>query len=147
MRAEAEMVCQLPQTGHRRGLPPGDGDLQQDICDISMWLAHKHQVPLVHLWVDKHHFQSEYQVACVAVMLWGKHLDQMTRAAQAAFLALDYEIHDTGADVFALQCCDGAHSNHEVLRAYTRIETVFRRKRVMSIDVRRQARFSDQHPV
>ena len=55
-------------------------------------------------------------------MAWEKHLNHLTTAVRDAFLALDYEIHDTGADVYALQCCEGNHSRHEALRAFSRIE-------------------------
>ncbi len=69
-----------------------------------MWLLEKYRLPFVHLGIKKHHFQRDYQIACVAVMVWEKHLDQLTAAARDAFIALDYEIHDNGADVYALRC-------------------------------------------
>ena len=125
MLYESEPGYQVNQS-RCRGFDPGDGQLDQDICDVSMWLVEKYRVPFVHLWIDKHHFQGEYQIASVTAMIWGKHLDHLTAAARKAFLALDYEIHDTGADVYALQCCDGTHSRHDALRAYARIETAVR---------------------
>ncbi|WP_165937665.1 hypothetical protein [Antarcticimicrobium sediminis] len=121
MLCDPEQGFQVTQT-RCRGFDPGDGRLEQDICDISMWLVEKYRVPFVHLWIDKHHFQHDYQIACVAVMVWEKHLDHLTAAARHAFLALDYEIRDTGADVYALQCCEGNHSRHDALRAFSRIE-------------------------
>jgi hypothetical protein len=127
MLCNTKQALQVAQTPCR-GFGPGDGRLDQDICDISMWLVEKHQVPFVHLWIDRHHFQREYQIACVTVMAWEKHLDHLTAAARHAFKALDYEIHDSGADVYALECCEGNHSWHDILRAYSRIEAVVRLK-------------------
>tara|TARA_R100000365_G_C2745066_1_gene73823 strand:+ start:1931 stop:2407 length:477 start_codon:yes stop_codon:yes gene_type:complete len=125
------MLCD-PEQGFQvtrsrcRGFDPGDGRLEQDICDIWMWLVEKYQVPFLHLWIEKHQFQHDYQIACVAVMALEKHLDHLTTAVRHAFLALDYEIRDTGADVYALQCCEGNHSRHEALRAFSRIEAGIR---------------------
>ncbi|WP_026757728.1 hypothetical protein [Sediminimonas qiaohouensis] len=47
---------------------------------------------------------------------------RLTRAAHEAFLALGYEIENTGADTYGHQFCDGHHSRHEALQACARIE-------------------------
>lgn len=118
--------CQL-QHARRRGSDPDEGDsLQQDICDISMWLLHKFRVPFVHLWVDRHPYQQGREVACIAVMQWQHHLDHLAAAAKEAFLALGYQLLDLGDALIPCTCCDGGHSRHEALRAYTRIEAAVR---------------------
>jgi hypothetical protein len=113
--------CQLQQA-RRRGSAPDEGSVDQDICDISMWLVQKFRVPFVHLWVDRHPFQQDREIACLSVMQWQHHLDQLAAAAKEAFLALGYQILDTGSALIPCACCDERHSHHEALIAYARIE-------------------------
>jgi hypothetical protein len=125
MLYELETGFQLNQT-HRRGLDPGDCNLDQDICDISLWLAEKFHYHEVELWIDRHHFQREYEVASFTVMVWQDHQDQISVAALEAFVALGYQIIDTGAVVYSHQCSEGTNSRHAALRAYARIEEALR---------------------
>ena len=117
--------CQL-QYARRRGSAPDSYSFHQDICDVSMWLVQKFRVPFVHLWVDRHPFQQDREIACLCVMQWQHHLNLMTAAAREAFLALGYQILDLGGALIPCVCCDGRHSHHEALIAYTRIEAAVR---------------------
>ncbi|AFO90421.1 hypothetical protein D1822_03430 [Phaeobacter inhibens] len=113
--------CQL-QYARRRGSAADGSPLHQDICDISMWLVQRFRVPFVHLWVDRHPFQQGREIACLSVMQWQQHLDLLAAAAREAFLALGYQIQDLGGALIPCACCDGGHSAHAALVAYTRIE-------------------------
>lgn len=88
-----------------------------------MWLVQKFRVPFLHLWVDRHPIQKGREIACVAVMQWQHHVDQLAEAAREAFVAIGYQILDTGEVLIPCPCCDGGHSQHEVLVAYARIDT------------------------
>ena len=125
MRTDTFSGCQL-QPAHRRGSTPGGLTFQQDICDVSLWLVQKFRVPFVHLWVDRHPFQQGREIACISVMQWQHHLDLLAAAARKAFLALGYQILDLGGALMPCACCDGGHSHHEALIAYTRIEAAMR---------------------
>jgi hypothetical protein len=87
--------CQLQHAG-RRGSAAGGLTLHRDIFEVSIWLVQKFRVPFVHLWVDRHPFQQGREIACLSVMQWQHHLDQMTASAREAFFALGYQILDLG---------------------------------------------------
>lgn len=126
MPTDTTSGCQFKHA-RRRGSDPDEGySLQQDICDISMWLLQKFRVPFVHLWVDRHPFQRGREIACISVMQWQHHLDLLAAAAREAFLALGYQILDLAGALIPCACCDGGHSHHEALIAYTRIEAAVR---------------------
>jgi hypothetical protein len=126
MPTDTTSGCQFKHA-RRRGSDPDEGySLQQDICDISMWLLQKFRVPFVHLWVDRHPFQQGREIACLSVMQWQQHLDLLAAAAREAFLALGYQIQDLGGALIPCACCDGGHSAHAALVAYTRIEAALR---------------------
>lgn len=91
-----------------------------------MWLLQKFRVPFVHLWVNRHPFQRGREIACISVMQWQHHLDLLAAAAREAFLALGYQILDLAGALIPCACCDGGHSHHEALIAYTRIEAAVR---------------------
>jgi hypothetical protein len=117
--------CQL-QHARRRGSDPDGLTLHQDICDVTLRLLQRFRVPFVHLWVDRHPYQKDREIACISVMQWQHHFDLMTEAAREAFLALGYQILDLGGALIPCACCDGGHSHHEALGAYTRIEAAVR---------------------
>ena len=123
MCAKTPPRCRLQVARERRlSVHPGRFGLEQDICDVSLWLATTFRQRRVHLWIDRHYTHEGRQIAHVRAMTWHKDPDRLTPHAQAAFLALGYEIHDTGADTYAHQHCDGRHSRHEALAACGRIE-------------------------
>ncbi|MHA6264870.1 hypothetical protein ACXYMO_16860 [Arenibacterium sp. CAU 1754] len=66
------------------------------------------------------------EIACFSVMQWQHHLDLFAEAAREAFVALGYQILDTGGTLISCPCCDGGHSQHEILIAYARIEAAVR---------------------
>lgn len=128
MPTDTTAGCQLQQV-RRRGSDLDEGyPFQQDICDISMWLVQKFRLPFVHLWVDRHPYQRRWEIACISVMQWQHHLDNLAAAAKEAFLALGYQILDLGDALIPCACCDGGHSHHEALLAYTRIEAALRER-------------------
>ncbi len=96
--------------------------MEQDICDVTLWLFEKHSLSRVHVWVDRHYTQIGQEIAGVTVITSPRHPARLTEAAHEAFLALGYTIEDTRADTYGHQFCDGHHSKHEVIQAYTRIE-------------------------
>ena len=100
--------------------------MEQDICDVTLWLIEKHSLSRVHVWVDRHYTQISRGIAGVTVMTSPRHPAQLTDAAHEAFLALGYTFEDTRADTYGHQLCDGHHSRHEVIQAYARIENALR---------------------
>ena len=124
MQVEPGSGCQLQKARRSRGLTPDECEMDQNICDISLWLMVKFQISFAPLWIDRHHFQQGRQLARVTVMLWRGYPDLLTPAAQETFVALGYRFVDTGEAVSRCQSCDGIHSSHDALRAYARIEAI-----------------------
>jgi len=123
MGGEAPPRCKLQFTRQRRlSVYPDEFGMEQDICDVTIWITTKFRVRFVHLWIDRHYTHQGRQIASVQAMTWNEGPDRLTPHAIDAFMALGYEIDDTGADTYAHQNCDGRHSQHEVLQAYDRIE-------------------------
>lgn len=123
MGAEAPPRCKLQFARRRRlSVYPDAFGMEQDICDVTMWLVTKFRVRSVHLWIDRHYTHQDRQIASVQAMTWNEEPDRLTPHATDAFQALGYEIKDTGADTYVHPNCDGRHSRHEVLQAYSRIE-------------------------
>lgn len=118
--------CQLQHAGHRGSVTDEGYPLHQDICYISMWLVQKFRVQFVHLWVDRHPFQQDREIACLSVMQWQHHLDLFAGTARKAFVALGYQVLDKGGALISCPCCDGGHLQHEILIAYARKEAAVR---------------------
>jgi hypothetical protein len=55
-------------------------------------------------------------------MQWQRHLVLLAEAARDTFVALRYQILDTGGNLIPSPCYDGGQSWHEVFVAYARIE-------------------------
>ena len=117
------MCCQLQQARLRRDFDPDGCELDRDICDITMWLLEKFREPFLHLWIDRHHFQRNHQIARLFVDASDERYEILTTLANDAFIALGYKIIDTGETTYPYHCCDGNHSMHEVIQAFGRIET------------------------
>jgi hypothetical protein len=123
MPSKAAPRCALQIARQRRlSAYPKEFGLEQDICDITLWLVQKFRVPSVLVWIDRHYVHRGREIAGITVMMSPPHPEPLTPAAREAFLALGYEIEHTGADTYGHQCCDGRHSRHEILQAYARIE-------------------------
>ncbi|MDO6732459.1 hypothetical protein Q4577_20725 [Marinovum sp. 2_MG-2023] len=119
--------CALQFARQRRlDVYPEEFGLEQDICDVTLWLVQKYRLPSALVWVDRHYVHSGRQIADITVMTSPRHPDPLTPAGRDAFLALGYEIDHPGADTYGHQCCDGRHSQHETLQAYARIEAALR---------------------
>ncbi|PKQ12259.1 MAG: hypothetical protein CVT70_10360 [Alphaproteobacteria bacterium HGW-Alphaproteobacteria-1] len=103
--------------------------MEQDICDVTLWLIEKHGLSRVHVWVDRHYTQIGREITGVTVITSPRHPARLTEAAHEAFLALGYTIEDTRADTYGHQLCDGHHSRQEAIRGYARIENAVLRWR------------------
>ncbi|WP_043769230.1 hypothetical protein, partial [Roseivivax isoporae] len=122
--------CALQAARQRRlSVYPDEFGLEQDICDVTLWLIEMHSLSRVHVWVDRHYTQIGREIAGVTVMTSPSHPARLTDAAHQAFLALGYTIEDTRADTYGHQFCNGYHSKHEAMQAYARIEGALRRWR------------------
>ena len=130
MPTETRARCVLQVARQRRlSVYPDEFGLEQDICDVTLWLIEMHGLSRVHVWVDRHYTQIGREIAGVTVMTSPIHPARLTEEAHEAFLALGYMIDDTGADTYGHQFCDGHHSKHEAIQAYARIENAVRRWR------------------
>src|SRR6056297_3690665 len=127
MPTETGADCALQAARQRRlSVHPDEFGIEQDICDVTLWLIEKHSLSRVHVWVDRHYIQIGREIAGVTVMTSPRHPTRLTDAAHEAFLALGYTIEDTRADIYGHQFCDGHHSRHDALRAYGRIEAAIK---------------------
>ncbi len=102
--------------------------MEQDICDVMLWLGSKFRQPSFLLWIDRHYFYHGPEIARVTVIAASGRSEPLIRTASEAFLALDYTIKNTGADTYGFPLCDGYHSKHEALLAYARIEAALHRQ-------------------
>ncbi len=127
MTGETGTRCALQVARERRlRAHPDEFGMEQDICDVTLWIQEKFRLSSVHVWVDRHHGHHGREISGVTVLMSPTHPDPMTPAAHEAFLALGYIIEDTGADIYGHPLCDGNHSKHEILQAYARIESALR---------------------
>lgn len=130
MRNERGTRCTLQIARERRlSAYPGEFGMEQDICDVTLWLKEKSQEHSLLLWIDRHYFYPGPEIANVKVMTVPKHPEPLTAMARDAFLALGYVIENTGADTYGYPLCDGHHSRHEAIQAFARIEAALRRWR------------------
>ena len=130
MPTETGARCALQVARQRRlSAYPDEFGLEQDICDVTLWLIELHSLSHVHVWVDRHHTQTGREIAGVIVITSPRHPARLSVAAHEAFLALGYKIEDTCAYTYGHQYCDGHHSRHEAIQAYARIEGALRRWR------------------
>lgn len=132
MRTETGSRCVLQAARARRlSVYPDEFGMEQDICDVTLWLIEKHSLSRVHVWVDRHYTQIGREIAGVTVIASPRHPARLSEAAHEAFLALGYTIEDTRADTYGHQFCDGHHSRHDALRAYGRIEAAIEALRAL----------------
>lgn len=124
----ARCVLQVYRT-RRLSVYPDTPDIEQDICDVTLWLAAKHRLVKVIVCVDRHYIQSGRQIAGVTVFTSSDPIVRLNDVAHEAFLALGYTIENTGADIYTYQHCDGRHTRHEAIHAYARIEAALQRWR------------------
>jgi hypothetical protein len=130
MPIDAGARCLLQIALDRRlRIDPTAFGLEQDICDVTLWLQEKFQLSSVHVWIDRHSGGHGRKISGVFVVATPWHPGPVSLSAHEAFLALGYEIADTGAEIFAHPLCDGKHSRHEAMQAYARIEGALRSSR------------------
>ncbi len=106
---------------------PYSAQLKQDICDVTAWFCVKYHVPSVRLWLYRHLRQRGREIAGVYALASHGAALHILPGAEAAFLAIGYELPNTGGEILAHPLCAPEHSRHEVLRAYARVETALRR--------------------
>lgn len=130
MPTEAGTRCALQMARKRRlSVYPERFGMENDICDVTLWIIEKYKPSRVHVWVDRHYTNVGRDIAGVTVITSPRHPAPLTEAAYDAFRALGYGINDTGADIYGHDFCHGHHSKHDALRAYGRIEDALRRWR------------------
>lgn len=105
---------------------PGTFGPEQDICDITLWLNQRFPLAEARVLVDRHYTQRGRDIAGLAVTSSAAHSVSLAPLAFEAFLALGYQIDETGADSYQCPSCYGYHSRHEALNAYLRIESAVR---------------------
>lgn len=106
---------------------PHSAQLAQDICDVTAWLCVKYHVPSIRLWLYRHPWQRGQQITGVHALACHEKPLRILSGAEAAFLAIGYELRDTGGEIFAHPLCELEHSRHQVLRGYARVEAALRR--------------------
>jgi hypothetical protein len=102
--------------------------LEKDICQVTLWLRETQGTDALRLWVLKHEFHMEKQIATCACYT----LDvtrSLSLLAEEAFLSLGYEIQDTGEDIYPVDPCNQVHSKHDSIHAYARIEAALAHRR------------------
>jgi hypothetical protein len=106
---------------------PHSAQLAQDICDVTAWLCVKHHVPSVRLWLYRHPWQRGRQISGVHALACHEKPLRVLSGAEAAFLAIGYEFRDTRGVILAHPLREADLSQHQVLRAYARVEAALRR--------------------
>ena len=130
MSRESGARCTLQVARERRlSAYPGEFGMEQDICDVTLWLKEKSQEHSLLLWIDRHYFYYVPEIDNVQVMTVPRRPEPLTAMAREAFLGLGYVIENTGGDTYGYPLCDGHHSRHEALQACARIEAALRRWR------------------
>ncbi len=130
MSPETGVSCGLQVARARRlSVYPDEFGMEQEICDVTLWLIEKHSLSRVRIWIDRHYTQIGRKFADLTVVASPSYPARLTEAAHEAFLALGYRIEDTGTDTYAHPSCFGHHSKHDALRAYGRIEAAVKASR------------------
>ena len=123
MPTKSVALCGLQLARERRlSVYPEDIGIEQDICDVTLWLIEKYRLPRVLVWVARHYTQVSREIASVTIVTWPRQRKSLNEVAHEAFLALGYLIEDTGADTYGHKVCEGRHSKHEAIHAFARIE-------------------------
>src|SRR6056297_1687099 len=113
MPTEAGSRCALQVARKRRlNVFPDRFGLEQDICDVTLWLAEKYGLSRVRVYVDRHYIQVGRKMAGVTVMTAPRHPEQLTEAAHRVFLALGYTIEDNhrAKRAIGVQRNEGTHA-------------------------------------
>lgn len=102
---------------------PGEFGPEQDICDVTGWLRVKYPLAVARVLVDRHYTQLGREISGFSVTSARSNQVSLAPKVHEVFLALGYDIKDTGGDSYRCQSCFGYHSNHETMMSYVRIET------------------------
>jgi len=125
MPNDPRCVLQISQESRLRN-HPGTFGPEQDICDITLWLNQRFPLSKARVVVGRHYTQRDCEIAGLTVTSSATHSVSLAPLAFEAFLALGYQIEETGADSYQCPSCYGYHSRHEALNAYLRIESALR---------------------
>src|SRR6056297_1904288 len=121
MPTEAGSRCALQVARKRRlNVFPDRFGLEQDICDVTLWLAEKYGLSRVRVYVDRQYIQVGRNMAGVTVMTAPRHPEQLTKAAHRVFLALGYTIEDNhrAQRAIGVQRKRRYSRNHQIKRAH-----------------------------
>ena len=128
MPDDQRCVLQLIQKNWLRTHPDSFGP-EQDICDISLWLRQKFPLSNARVLVNRHYTQRSREIADFAVTSVAAQSACLAEMVFEAFLALGYNVQETGGDMYQCPSCSGHHSKHEKLTAYARIESALHARR------------------
>src|SRR6056297_2398440 len=79
MPTETGGRCALRVARQRRlSVRPDEFGLEQDICDVTLWLIEKHCLSRVHVYVDRHYTQIGREIAGVTVTTSPSHPARLT---------------------------------------------------------------------
>lgn len=127
MPVDASARCALQVARERRlSVYPDEFGIEQDICDVTLWIQQKFRLTSVYIWIDRNYAQRGHEISGITVIMSSTHPDPLAPAAHEAFLALGYDILNTGADSYGYPICDGPHSRHDAFKAFARIESVLK---------------------
>lgn len=71
----------------------------QDICDACLWLCQTFRMKFVNLWIERHFTDLNHKIEEITA-IWPRNQSTLTTsAAQEGFIALGYNIENTGAGV------------------------------------------------
>ena len=125
VKTSARCALQVARARRLSGYPDDFG-LEQDICDVALWVQEKFRLSAVNVWVDRHRQHTGQDISGVFIVATLWHPGPISLSAQETFIALGYTIEDTGEEIIAHPLCDGNHSRHEAMQAYRRIESALR---------------------
>ena len=97
-------------------------DIIEDAHEVNLWLGQKYSTLHFHLWVGCHNIRKKAPIARIELLANGPSGGILTSATSTAFQALGYTIKDTGAAIHSFEPVRDALSNHDILRAYARVE-------------------------
>lgn len=97
-------------------------NVKNDLRQVTVWLRCRYSVRHVHIWITRHYCCGEDQISQVKITTMGRSAVELASAAKKAFEALGYTINDTGADTYAIEETMSGLSQHEVLKAYARVD-------------------------
>jgi methionine synthase I (cobalamin-dependent) len=107
-------------------------DILEDAYDVRLWLCEKYAARHLKLWVSHHYSCMEDEIAQIELRAIRASPREATSSAYEAFRALGYMFKETGADLISIEAIRDPLSNHDVLRAYARVEVALEKMKKFS---------------